>query len=175
MTGAQQLPLIPPPGPVHRAGAGVIRLLVFNAQHASPARARRQAAWIASQETADLVIITEVGPGPGGRALTDALAGHGYPSVVAPEPSLADYRTVIASRGPDLTAVPSGIAVLAHRGPPPRSVLPGRRSGCSACTSPHGARKTGATRLSAPSSAPLPKPCPPSWPCSMARSSSPET
>ena len=107
----------PRPAPFTGPALGVIRLLVFNAQHASPARARRQAAWIASQETADLVIITEVGPGPGGRALTDALAGHGYPSVVAPEPSLADYRTVIASRGPDLTAVPSGIAVLAHRGP----------------------------------------------------------
>jgi exodeoxyribonuclease III len=117
MTGTQQLPRIPPPGPAHQADTGTLRLLVFNAQHASPARARRQAAWIASQETADLVIITEVGPGPGGHALTGALAGNGYPSVVAPEPSLTDYRTVIASRGPDLTVVPSGITVLAHRGP----------------------------------------------------------
>jgi hypothetical protein len=30
-----------------------VRLLVFNTQHASPARARRQAAWIASQHGAD--------------------------------------------------------------------------------------------------------------------------
>ena len=129
MTGAQQLPLIPPPGPVHQADAGALRLLIFNAQHASPARARRQAAWIASQETADLVILTEVGTGPGGRALTGALAGHGYLSAVAPEPSAADYRTVIASRGPDLTTVPSGIAVLAHRGPAATVSLAGQAIG----------------------------------------------
>ncbi len=129
MTGAQQLPLIPPPGPAHQAGAGVLRLLVFNAQHAAPARARRQATWIASQEAADLVILTEVGTGPGGRALTSALAGHGYLSVVAPEPSAADYRTVIASRGPDLTVAPSGIAVLAHRGPAATVSLAGQTIG----------------------------------------------
>jgi exodeoxyribonuclease III len=129
MTGAQQLPLNPPPGSVHRVGVGTIRLLVFNAQHAAPARARRQAAWIGGQQAADLVIITEVGPGPGGHALTDALAGHGYLSVVAPEPSPADYRTVIASRGPDLTTVPSGIAVLAHRGPAVAVSVAGRTIG----------------------------------------------
>jgi exodeoxyribonuclease III len=117
VTSAQQLPLICPPGPAHQPSTGTIRLLVFNAQHASPARARRQAAWIASQETADIVIITEVSPGPGGHALTGALAGHGYGSVLAPEPATPDYRTVLASRGPDLTAVPSQISVLPHRGP----------------------------------------------------------
>ena len=41
MTGTRQLPLIPPPGPAHQPDTGTIRLLVFNAQHAAPARARR--------------------------------------------------------------------------------------------------------------------------------------
>ena len=75
MTGTWQLPLIAPPGTVHQADPDVIRLLIFNTQHASPARARRQVAWIASQQNADLVILTEVGAGPGGHALTSALPG----------------------------------------------------------------------------------------------------
>jgi exodeoxyribonuclease III len=117
VTGTWQLPLIAPPGPVHQADPDVIRLLVFNTQHASPARARRQAAWIAGQQAADLVIITEVGPGPGGHALTEALAEHGYASVLAPEPPAPDYRTVLASRGPALKAGSAGIGVLPHRSP----------------------------------------------------------
>jgi exodeoxyribonuclease-3 len=117
VTGTWQLPLIAPPGTVHQADPDVIRLLIFNTQHASPARARRQVAWIASQQNADLVILTEVGAGPGGHALTSALAEHGYQSVLAPEPSAPDYRTVIASRGPDLTAAPAGIPILGHRAP----------------------------------------------------------
>jgi exonuclease III len=129
MTSAQQLPLIRPPGPAHQPATGTIRLLVFNAQHASPGRAHRQAAWIASQQTADLVIITEVGPGPGGHALTTALAEHGYRSVLAPEPATPDYRTVLASRGPDLTAVPSHISVLPHRAPTAITALAGQTIG----------------------------------------------
>jgi exodeoxyribonuclease III len=117
VTGTRQLPLIPRPGPVHAADTSMIRLLVFNTQHAAPARARRQAAWIASQETADLVILTEVGPGPGGHALATALAEHGYTSVLAPESVSPDYRTMLASRGPDLLPVSSGIDVLPHRSP----------------------------------------------------------
>jgi exonuclease III len=129
VTSTQQLPLICPPGPAHQPSTRTIRLLVFNAQHASPARARRQAAWITSQETADMVIITEVGPGPGGHALTEALAEHGYGSVLSPEPATPDYRTVLASRGPDLTAVPSQISVLPHRGPAAIITLAGQAIG----------------------------------------------
>jgi len=116
-TASHQLPLIAPPEPAHRPTFGTLRLMVFNAQHASPSRARRQAAWIADQENADLVILTEVGAGPGGHALIEALSEHAYHSVVAPEPAAPDYRTVVASRGPSLTAVPSGIGVFPHRGP----------------------------------------------------------
>ncbi len=129
MTGTRQLPLIPPPASAHQPDTGTIRLLVFNAQHAAPARARSQAAWIASQETADLVIITEVGPGPGGHALSSALTEHGYASVLAPEPASPDYRTVLATRGPDLAAVPSGIGALPHRGPAAAAVLAGHTIG----------------------------------------------
>ncbi len=100
-----------------RAREDAVRLLVFNAQHSAPARARRQAEWIAAQDAADLVVVTEVGSGPGGAALTAALAGCGYGSVVAPEAEAADYRTVLASRGGPLTPVPSGVAVLPHRAP----------------------------------------------------------
>jgi exodeoxyribonuclease III len=103
--------------PARRADAGVVRLMVFNAQHAAPGRARRQAAWIAAQDDADLVVVTEVGAGPGGQAVTGALGEHGYSPVLACDPAAPDYRTVLASRGPALTPVPSGIGVLAHRGP----------------------------------------------------------
>src|SRR6266702_5326804 len=117
MTASRQLPPITPPQPAHQPATSTVRLMVFNAQHASPSRARRQAAWIASQENADLVVVTEVGAGPGGHALTEALGEHGYSSVLAPEPAAPDYRTILASRGPSLTPVPSGICAFPHRGP----------------------------------------------------------
>ena len=97
--------------------ADTVGLMLFNAQHAAPGRARRQAAWIAAQENADLVIATEVGSGPGGQALIAALDEHAYSPVLACEPAAPDYRTVLASRGPALIPVPSGIGVFAHRGP----------------------------------------------------------
>lgn len=107
----------PPPAGTGRPDGSTLGLLVFNAQNARPDRARRQAAWITAQDTADVVVITETGTGPGGDALTEALAGHGYHSVVAPRPESRDYRTVLASRGPALTPARSGISVLPHRAP----------------------------------------------------------
>ncbi len=129
MTATQQLPLIELSGPRHRAAAAEVRLLVFNAQHASPGRARRQAEWIAAQEAADLVVISEVGSGPGGAALIGALTAAGYTSVLAPGAAFAGYRTVLASRGAGLTAVPSGIKVLPHRGPAATFTLAEERIG----------------------------------------------
>lgn len=117
MTAGDQLSLLGPASPRHKAAMDAVSVLVFNAQHASAARAYRQAEWIAGQEAADLVVVTEVGSGPGGTALTAALADHGYASVVAPEPAAQDYRTVLASRGTPLTPVPSGIGMLPHRAP----------------------------------------------------------
>jgi exodeoxyribonuclease III len=112
-----QLSLLAPVTPRHEAPTDTVRVLTFNAQHACPARSYRQVEWIADQEAADLVVITEVGSGPGGAALVTALADHGYASVFAPEPVSPDYRTVLASRGAPLTPVPSGIDVLPHRSP----------------------------------------------------------
>lgn len=117
MTASRQLPLIAPPEPARNAANGAVRLMLFNAQHAAPGRARRQAAWIGAQKNADLVVITEVGAGPGGQALIEALGEHGYSCVLASEPAAPDYRAVLGSRGPALTPLPSGIGVLAHRGP----------------------------------------------------------
>jgi exonuclease III len=114
---AGQLSLLVPEPPSHRAATDVLRLVLFNAQHASPARAWRQVGWLAKQETADFVVVTEVGPGPGGDALVTALAEHGYPSVLAPSPEVRDYRTVLASRSVPLEPVASGVTVLPHRAP----------------------------------------------------------
>lgn len=123
MTAGHQLSLLAPAAPRLTASTDTVRVLTFNAQHAAPGRARRQVEWIAGQEVADLVVITEVGPGPGGDALTTALADHGYASILAPLPAAPDYRTVLASRGAPLTAVSAGISVLAHRGPAARVIV----------------------------------------------------
>ncbi|HEX6074680.1 MAG TPA: endonuclease/exonuclease/phosphatase family protein [Micromonosporaceae bacterium] len=114
---AGQLSLLAPEPPRHQAASDTVRLVVFNAQHAAPERACRQVAWLARQECADLVVVTEVGPGPGGDALVTALADHGYASVVDPAPATRDYRTVLASRSAALQPVDSGVTVLPHRAP----------------------------------------------------------
>ncbi len=126
VTGPQ--PLVPSPRPAAAtASTTALRLLTFNAQHAAPDRARRQAAWLAQQRGADLVVLTEVGPGPGGRALLDALAQHGFPYLHAPRPDGADYSTVLASRNAPLEPVPTGIGFLPHRAPAAEIWIGGRR------------------------------------------------
>jgi exodeoxyribonuclease III len=94
-----------------------LRMMVFNTQHASPARALRQAAWIAGHDHADVVVLTEVGTGPGGDALLRAMADHGYTTVLGPPLPRTDYRAALVSRGPRLTPLASGIETLPHRGP----------------------------------------------------------
>jgi exonuclease III len=128
MTAAgDQLSLLGPAGSRHEAATDAARVLVFNAQHSAPGRAYRQAEWIAAQEAADLVVVTEVGAGPGGAAMVAALAEHGYASVVAPEPAAADYRTVLACRGAALEPVPSGVGVLPHRAPAATVLIGGQQ------------------------------------------------
>jgi hypothetical protein len=121
VTATDQLSLIGPSGPRHQAAAGEARLLVFNAQHAAPGRARRQAEWIAAQEAADLVVISEAGSGPGGAALTGALTAGAYTSVLAPGASFAGYGTVLASRSIGLTAIPSDAYRALHPDAPGHS------------------------------------------------------
>jgi len=113
-TGQAAALMVPAGPPVQSAS---LRLLVFNAQHSSADRARRQANWIAVDASADIAIVTEVGSGPGGDALVSALAGLGYRSVLAPLPPARDYRTILTCREATVTALPSGISVLPHRAP----------------------------------------------------------
>ena len=63
------------------------------------------------------------------HSLTGALTAGGYTSVLAPGASVAGYCTVLASHGVGLTAIPSGIAVLPHRGPAATFTLAGARIG----------------------------------------------
>ncbi|MEU2870553.1 endonuclease/exonuclease/phosphatase family protein [Streptomyces olivoreticuli] len=119
MTTVGQLALLEPDSPALAASTTQLRLVNLNVQHASAARSRAQVAWLADQEHADVAVLTEVGAGPGGDALIQALSEAGYRGIVAPV-SAGDYRTVIASRLSGLEAVPSGISFLAHRAPAAR-------------------------------------------------------
>lgn len=129
MSADDQLSLLVPAQPRHAAALDAARVLLFNCQHASPERARRQAAWIGDQEGADLLVLTEVGPGPGGTALVRALADNGYSTVIAPRPEVPDYRTVLASRSAPMRAVPGGVTVLPHRAPAATVNIGGRTVG----------------------------------------------
>ncbi|MFE1191251.1 hypothetical protein ACFW6E_00420 [Streptomyces olivaceoviridis] len=77
-TPAEQLSLISPDEPAHQLADDAVRLLLFNAQHASPDRSRHQAAWVAARENADIAVFTEVSPTQGGDALVTALTERGY-------------------------------------------------------------------------------------------------
>ncbi|MFJ6565936.1 endonuclease/exonuclease/phosphatase family protein [Streptomyces sp. NPDC091292] len=114
---ATQLSLLTPAEPEHTASTTHARVLVFNTQHASPARAYRQVEWISRQKTADLVVLTEVGAGPGGTALVEALHHFGYAHVIAPDRHHGDFGTVLASRTAQLEPVEAGISFLPHRAP----------------------------------------------------------
>jgi exodeoxyribonuclease-3 len=113
----EQLSLITPEEPAHQAADDAVRMLLFNAQHASPDRSRRQAAWVAAQEDADIAVFTEVSSTQGGAALVTALGERGYATVIAPQPADPDYRTVIACRTADADPVESPVAVTPHRAP----------------------------------------------------------
>ncbi|MFJ8547173.1 endonuclease [Streptomyces sp. NPDC093586] len=126
---AEQLSLITAGGPAHRPAADAVRLLLFNAQHASAERSRRQAEWIAGQEGADIAVLTEGSSTRGGEALVTALTERGYATVIAPQPSTPDYRTVIACRSSDVQPVPSPVTVTPHRAPAARVTVGGHDIG----------------------------------------------
>ncbi|WP_181871664.1 endonuclease/exonuclease/phosphatase family protein [Sphaerisporangium album] len=82
----------------HQAQPGRVRLMTLNAQHASPARSYKQAAWLAGQD-ADVAVLTEVAAG--GAALTQALSEHGFAVHCTDDRGAgrgADYLTLIATR-----------------------------------------------------------------------------
>lgn len=126
---AEQLSLITPDEPSHAPADDAVRLMLFNAQHASPERSRRQAAWVAAQENADIAIFTEVSSNHGGAALVTTLGEHGYTTVIAPQPADPDYRTVIACRTADAQPVQSPVAVTPHRAPAARVTTGGHDIG----------------------------------------------
>ena len=113
-----QLLLLEPPPVKHSAAVDELRLMTMNVQHASAERGRRQAAWLAAQEVADVLVLTEVGYSASSQALMTALAQHGYTHVLA-LPSVSgrpDFRTVLASRAAPLEAVRFSVG-LPHRAP----------------------------------------------------------
>ncbi|GGY16387.1 endonuclease [Streptomyces minutiscleroticus] len=126
---AEQLSLLAADAPAHRPARDAVRLLLFNAQHASPQRSRRQAAWIAGQASADIAVLTEVSPTHGGDALVTALHERGYATVIAPQPQERDYRTVIACRTTDAHPVESPVTVMPHRAPAARITIGGHDVG----------------------------------------------
>jgi hypothetical protein len=102
---------------VVRAAPGVaLRLVLFNAQRAAAERSRRQAEWVAALPGADSVFVTEVGPGPGGRALVTVLASRGYEHIHAPFAADGDFGALLAWRVGPLEPVP-GTEFLPHRAP----------------------------------------------------------
>ncbi|MGH3939917.1 MAG: endonuclease/exonuclease/phosphatase family protein [Pseudonocardiaceae bacterium] len=112
--------------PRHLASETQLRVVTWNVQHASPARSRNQAAWLADCEYADVAVLTEVGHGPGATALLRALGDHGFHMVCVPPPATRDYTTVIATRTPNVEAVPVPVDVLPHRISAARVMVGGR-------------------------------------------------
>lgn len=126
---AEQLSLLATEESAHQPAIDAVRLLLFNAQHASSERSRRQAEWIAGQEDADITVLTEVSSTQGGDALVTALTERGYATVIAPQPSTSDYRTVIACRTGEVRPVPSPVTVTPHRAPAARVTVGGHDIG----------------------------------------------
>ncbi|HZD73585.1 MAG TPA: endonuclease/exonuclease/phosphatase family protein [Actinomycetota bacterium] len=112
----EQLAILTPGTPPQPRDAETadLRLVTWNVQHAAPTRARRQAAWLAGQPEADVVVLTEVKDAPGGDALLQALGEHGYHAVV-PTQAGGDYMSVVAARAHALEAVPDAVEFLPHR------------------------------------------------------------
>lgn len=110
LTQLSFLPSLPSQAP----SATELRLLTWNVQHAGPARAQRQAAWVASVQEADVLVLTEIQHSPGGRTFVQALRSHGY-TVIVPPQSVNDYMAIVAARTPNLEVAQPMIAFLPHR------------------------------------------------------------
>lgn len=78
---------------------------------------------------ADNAVLTEVSSTQGGDALVTALTERGYATVITPQPSAPDYRTVIACRTSTVRPVPSPVTVTPHRAPAARVTVGGHDIG----------------------------------------------
>jgi exodeoxyribonuclease-3 len=123
--GQQALIGLPKIEPAYIAEPGRLRILTLNVQRAAPARALRQAAWLAAQPL-DVAVLTEVAAGASGDALSDALTAHGFTTHFATHaggPDLAhrasqkpDYRVLIAGRTGKISPAPQvSTTCLPHR------------------------------------------------------------
>lgn len=100
---------------VRPAARDFVGVITWNVQHAAADRARRQVAWLAAQDHADIVVLTEV-PGSGtADVLVEALHARGYEVCLA-DGDGADYRVIAGSRTGRLT-VAAGLpdTCLSHR------------------------------------------------------------
>jgi exonuclease III len=98
--------------------------------------------WLARHAGADALVLTEVANAPGGHALMEALAAHGF-DVLVPTAAPGAYGVVLAARG-GLTPV-TGInhGALPHR--------------CAAAVATVGSRQVGIIGVYVPSRGPQPR------------------
>lgn len=108
------LPSAPAPPQRPDTATDELRLMTWNVQHASPARAYRQVAWLANHTDADVLVLTEVRDSAGGQALVQALHEHGY-QVIVPDSTDGEYLVVIATRVGALESLPVRLAYLPAR------------------------------------------------------------
>lgn len=89
-----------------------VTFLTWNLQRATADRVRRQAAWLRTQD-ADVLVLTEVGPG-GRTALPDELEPAGY-TLLGLENSASGAGVVLAARLGQLVEAPDLIGTMRHR------------------------------------------------------------
>jgi exodeoxyribonuclease III len=103
-----------------------VGVITWNVQHAAADRARRQVAWLAAHDHADIVVLTEVTGSGTADVLVEALHARGYDVSLA-DGDGTDYRVIAGSRTGRLTVV-TGLAgtCLPHRLMAVRVDTPGR-------------------------------------------------
>jgi len=113
-----------PDGPVER-----VRVLTWNVQHANASRTHKQAIWLATADSHDVLVLTEVAAGETGRLLARLLREFGY-TVHLPEAGDDKYRVLLACRTGILDVISeTGVDVLPHRCVAARVKLPGAEVG----------------------------------------------
>lgn len=101
-----------------------VRVLTWNVQHANASRTAKQAAWLATTDPHDVLVLTEVAAGDTGRLLARLLGEFGY-TVHLPEAGDDKYRVLVACRTGILDVLAgTGVDVLPHRCVAARVKLP---------------------------------------------------
>ncbi|MBV9162082.1 MAG: endonuclease/exonuclease/phosphatase family protein [Pseudonocardiales bacterium] len=93
----------------------LLQVLTWNVQHAAASRTRQQAGWLATTDSSDILVLTEVAAGETGRLWARLLGELGY-TVHLPEAGLDNYRVLLACRAGVLDVVSeTGVQFLPHR------------------------------------------------------------